>query len=177
MADSVSEAYLDSIRRRFRNYKELGERAMAQVEDEDLYWLSVHESNSVRLNVKHLSGNMRSRWTDVFTTDGEKPDRNRDDEFVEAGFETREELMAHWEAGWACLLDAMDSFEPDDLLKLVTIRGQQIPLMDAINRQAMHVPYHVGQIVHICRERAGDRWQSLSIARGESGQYKSKPTD
>lgn len=177
MAENLGEAYLESIRRRFETHKELGDRALAQVSDEDLAWVSTPESNSLRVIVQHLAGNMCSRWTDTLTTDGEKPTRNRDGEFEEGGEVDRAAIMENWESGWSCLFNALDSFGPEDLLKKVKIRGQAIPLMDAINRQAMHVPYHVGQIVHICREQKGAQWQTLSIARGESLAYKSKPTD
>lgn len=175
--NDLGAAYLESIRRRFETYKTLGEKAMAQIPDEDFDWVSCGESNSIRVIVKHLAGNMRSRWTDTLTTDGEKPDRRRDTEFDASGPTDREAIMANWESGWACLLDAMNSFTPDDLLRTVRIRGQELTLMDAINRQAMHVPYHVGQIVHIARERAGENWHTLSIARGESARYEAKPGD
>lgn len=171
---AVADLFLESARARFRAMKKAAEGAMAQMSDEDLAWTQNPECNSVILMVQHLRGNMLSRWTDPFTTDGEKPDRGRDGEFVVPAQFEREALMAQWEEGWSRLLGAMDSFGPDDLTRTVTIRGEGMPLLDGINRQVFHVSYHVGQIVQIAKECLGERWQTLTIPRGQSESYRPK---
>lgn len=168
---SIGGIYLESARARFRTMKKLGEHAMKQMSDADLVWTSNPECNSVAMLVQHLHGNMLSRWTDVLTTDGEKPGRNRDGEFIVVEPIDRGILMAKWEEGWTCLLAALDSFTADDLLKPATIRGQKLPVVDAINRQVFHVSYHVGQMLQIAKERLGDRWETASIPRGQSEAY------
>ena len=168
---TVSEMFLDSARARFKSLKRMAEGAFKQVRDADFEWAANAECNSLRVQIQHLRGNMISRWTDTLTTDGEKPDRDRDTEFVVDGPASRAKLMEQWEAGWTVLLVAMDSFTPEDLPKTIYIRGEGHTLVDAINRQLLHVSYHVGQIVQIAKERVGDRWQSLSIPRGKSREY------
>lgn len=172
--EKVAELFLNSVRDRFRAMKKYAEGAMIQMSDEDLAWVQNPECNSAILIVQHLRGNMLSRWTDPFTTDGEKPDRGRDAEFLTSGSFDRNALMAKWEEGWGCLLGAMDSFTPDDLTKSVTIRGEGLSLVDGIERQIFHVSFHVGQIVHIAKECLGERWQTLSIPRGQSDSYRPK---
>ena len=169
--DNVSLMFLDSARGRFRSLKRIAEGAFAQVSDSDFEWAANAECNSLRVQIQHLRGNMISRWTDTLTTDGEKPDRHRDTEFIVDGPAAREALMRQWEEGWAPLFSALDAFRSEDLVKTVYIRGEAHTLVDAINRQLLHTAYHVGQIVQIAKERVGERWQSLSIARGQSADY------
>lgn len=149
---------------RFRDLKTLGERAMAQAADEDLFWMPGRESNSIAILIQHLAGNMLSRWTDFLTSDGEKPHRQRDAEF-EHSPTTRAELMERWEAGWQCLFSALAALGEGDLGKTVTIRGEGHSVVDAILRQLAHYGQHVGQIVYLAKARREDAWQSLSIPR------------
>ncbi|MDK1020135.1 MAG: DUF1572 family protein [Candidatus Hydrogenedentes bacterium] len=174
---ALGETYLESARARYRAMKQLGEQAIQQMGEEDLHWSMNDECNSVAILIQHLRGNMLSRWTDALTADGEKPGRNRDGEFVSEGRTTREALLAKWEEGWGCLLDALDSFSSQDLLKPVTIRGQELSLLEAINLQIFHTSYHVGQIVQIAKERLGERWVTASIPRGQSDSYRPRPRD
>jgi len=150
----------------FQSQKALAEKAMAQVGAEELHWHPDPESNSIAILIKHLAGNMLSRWSDFLTTDGEKPGRNRDGEFIDEGA-SHEALMALWENGWNRLFVALGSLSEEDLQKTVTIRGRPLTVLEAINRQISHYGYHVGQIVYIARHLAaqrpgGDAWQSLS---------------
>jgi hypothetical protein len=158
--------YVESVRKQFEYYKMLGEKAMEQVADEKLFWLYNEESNSIATIVKHLWGNMISRWTDFLTTDGEKEWRKRDAEF-ENDIKTRQELMAKWNEGWGCLFTALDSLAPGDLDKEIYIRNQGHSVMDAINRQLAHYPYHIGQIVFIGK-MASEKWTALTIPKGKS---------
>lgn len=162
--------YLDSVRRQFQLYKQLGEKAMAQVEDEQLQWQANEECNSIATIVKHLWGNMLSRWTDFLTTDGEKNWRKRDAEF-ENDIKTRDEMMQKWEEGWKCLFDALDSVSDDDLNEIVYIRNEGHTVLEAINRQVAHYSYHVGQIVYVSKLLSSDGWKSLSIPRNKSSEY------
>lgn len=162
--------FLSGAVKQFEYYKSLGEKAMAQVPDEQLFWQYNAESNSIAIIVQHLSGNMLSRWTDFLTTDGEKEWRNRDAEF-EAGLQTREALLAAWNKGWACLFNALGALGAEDMDKTVYIRNTGQTVSEAINRQLMHYGYHVGQIVYIGRMIAGDGWTSLSIPKGDSVEY------
>lgn len=171
MSNSLAEIYLESLRARFRGSKQLGDKTLAQLSEVDIFWQPNSETNSAALIVKHLCGNMRSRWVDTLSTDGEKPDRNRDGEFENTGLANRGAVLAAWEEGWGYLLEAMDSFTPEDLEKSIRIRGQELSLMDGINRQLLHVSYHVGQLVQIGKERLGDKWETLSIPRGKSEEY------
>lgn len=154
----------------FRHYKKLADGAMAQVSDDQLYAALDGEMNSIAVMVKHMAGNMRSRWTDFLTSDGEKPDRNRDSEFVEppAG---REALMTVWDEGWNCLFAALEPLTDADLARTVTIRGEAHSAMQAINRQVAHYSYHCGQIVFLAKHFRGDAWVSLSVPRGGSGGF------
>jgi len=162
--------YLDSVRKQFLYYKNLGDKTMAQVPDEQLFWQYNSESNSIVIIVKHLWGNMLSRWTDFLTSDGEKEWRQRDAEF-ESDIKTREELMEKWEEGWACLFAAIDPLTPADLEKMVYIRNQGHSVVEAINRQLAHYAYHVGQIVFLGKMIRDAGWTSLSIPRGGSQQF------
>ena len=164
MPHEFTTSYLQDSLSVFRGYKTLAERAMAQVSDDQLFAALDGEMNSIAIIVKHMAGNMRSRWTDFLTTDGEKPDRHRDSEFEEpaAG---RQELMAQWERGWQCVFDAIGPLTDDDLGRTVTIRGEPHSVMQAINRQIAHYANHVGQIVLLGKHFASDNWQSLTIPR------------
>jgi uncharacterized damage-inducible protein DinB len=170
MALQFTTSYLEDALSLFRYYKLLAERAMAQVRDEDLFAALDEESNSIAVVVKHMAGNMRSRWTDFLTTDGEKSTRNRDDEF-EAAPASREQVMQLWESGWACLFAAIEPLTEADLTRTITIRGEPHSVMQAINRQLTHYPHHVGQIVLLARHFARDGWQSLSVPRRGSAEF------
>lgn len=163
--------YLSSVRKQFEYYKMLGEKAMAQVPDDKLYWRYNEESNSIAMIVHHLWGNMRSRWTDFLTSDGEKQWRNRDAEFDTLTAAGRQHIMQQWNEGWQCLFDALDTLSEDDLAKTIYIRNMGHTVADAINRQLAHYPYHVGQIVFTGKMVCADGWASLSIPRGNSTQY------
>ena len=162
--------YLESAKKQFAYYKLLGEKTFEQVSDEQLFWKFNDESNSIATVVKHLWGNMMSRWSDFLTTDGEKEWRDRESEF-DNDIRSREEMMKKWIEGWTCLLQALDSLREEDLSKEIYIRNQGHSVMEAINRQLAHYPYHVGQIVYIGRMAASEKWQSLSIPRGDSKAY------
>jgi hypothetical protein len=166
----VMSNYIESVTKQFAYYKMLGDKAIAQIPDEGLFWQFNEESNSIAVIVQHLHGNMLSRWTDFLTSDGEKEWRNRDAEF-EPEIRNREELMHRWEEGWACLFTALKPLTDQDLETIVYIRNQGHTVQEAINRQLAHYPYHVGQIVYIARMVAGGSWQSLSIPKGKSESY------
>jgi hypothetical protein len=161
----VGSAYLAEALRVFRQYKELGERAMDQLQPAQLVATLDAESNSVAVIVRHLAGNMRSRWTDFLTTDGEKPDRDRDSEFELDPTTTPAAVRRWWEEGWACVFAAVEPLRPEELLRTVTIRGVPHTVLEAIDRQIAHYAYHVGQIVQLARHYAGPRWQTLSLPR------------
>lgn len=165
--NDIGRVFLQETLGRLRREKSLGDRALEQIPDDALHAQPNQESNSIALIVKHLSGNMVSRWTDFLTTDGEKPDRQRDTEFVDDDA-SRALVLERWEHGWACMLGAIEALTPDDLLKTVTIRGEPISVINAIQRQVTHVPYHVGQIVYLAKMFKGEGWKSLSIPRGQS---------
>lgn len=165
--------YLKSADRQFQMYKKLGEGAMQQMADEQLFIMPNEESNSVAIIVKHLWGNMLSRWTDFLTTDGEKEWRQRDAEF-ENDINTREALMQKWEEGWQYLFNALGSITDDDLEKIIYIRNEGHTILEAINRQIAHYSYHVGQIVYIAKMFNNDGWNSLSIPRNKSSEYNNK---
>jgi hypothetical protein len=164
MALEFTTSYLQDALAVFRNYKKLAENAMAQVTDEELTVTLDSEMNSIALIVKHMAGNMRSRWTDFLTTDGEKPDRQRDSEFVEP-FTSRAELMERWEAGWDYVWRAFGNLTDADMERVVTIRGERHSVMQAINRQLAHYPYHVGQIVMLAKHFRSEQWKSLTIPK------------
>ena len=162
--------YIDSSRKQFEYYKLLGEKTFSQLSDEQLFWLSDDEANSISIIVKHLHGNMLSRWTDFLTSDGEKVWRKRDSEF-EQGVIDRSSLLSLWEKGWACVFQALDSVNETNADTVVYIRNQGHSIMEAVNRQLAHYSYHVGQIVFIGRMLKGKDWSSLSIPRGNSNAY------
>jgi len=160
----VAADFLRSARARLASLKTLGEQALARLDDADMAKSLDPESNSVAVLVQHIAGNMRSRWTDFLTTDGEKPDRRRDTEF-EPGLTTKPQLMQRWESGWACLFGALDALKPDDLTRTVLIRGESLTVVDAINRQLVHYGQHVGQIVYLAKHFKWQTWESLSVPR------------
>jgi len=154
-------------------YKRLADRAMAQATDEALFTAIDGESNSIAIIVKHLAGNMRSRWTDFLTSDGEKPNRDRDSEF-EAPPKTRDEVLELWESGWQITFDALAPLTDADLSRTVTIRGEAHSVMQTIHRQVAHYSYHVGQIVYLAKHFAGQDWNALTIPRRKSAEFNSK---
>ncbi len=170
MALRFTTSYLTDSLDVFRYYKGLAERAMAQVTDEQLLTVLDGEMNSIAVIVKHMAGNMRSRWTDVLTSDGEKPDRHRDAEFTDPPA-ARAELLAVWEAGWQCVFSALEPLSEQDLQRTVMIRGEAHSVMQAINRQLAHYSYHCGQIVLLAKHSKHDDWQSLSIPRRQSAEF------
>ena len=161
------ETYLNSVKKEFERYKTLGEKTFDQVSDDALFWQYNDESNSIATIVKHLSGNMLSRWTDFLTSDGEKPWRDRDKEF-ENDIDTRQQLLPLWNEGWDCLFNALNSITEGDLQKDIYIRNEKHSIVEAINRQLAHYPYHIGQIIFIGKMVAGANWDPLSIPKGNS---------
>ncbi len=166
----ASAEVLASAATSFRSNKTLADRAVAQLPDEKLHIALDANTNSIAVIMKHVAGNLLSRWTDFLTTDGEKPWRNRDDEFVD-GFRSRQEVLDFWEKGWGCLFATLDGLQPADLAKTVTIRGEPHSVPLALHRSLAHCGYHVGQIVLIARILAGDHWQVLTIPRGASASF------
>ena len=170
MAPKFTTSFLEDALTLFRYYKKLAEDAMAQVTDEELVTVLDGEMNSIALVVKHMAGNMRSRWTDFLTSDGEKPNRNRDSEFVDPPA-TRDELRAMWEAGWNSVWAALEPLTEDDLARTVTIRGEAHSVMQAINRQLAHYPYHCGQIVMLAKHFRSEKWKSLTVPKNRSADF------
>ena len=170
MALQFTTSYIEDSLTLFRYYKKLAERAMAHIADEQLVASLDCEMNSIATVVKHMAGNMRSRWTGFLTTDGEKPDRNRDSEFVDPPA-TREAVLALWEEGWQQLFSALEGLSDEDLQRTVTIRGEAHSVMQAINRQMAHYSYHCGQIVFLAKHFAAADWQSLSVPRHRSADF------
>lgn len=163
--NAIPSEYLHQAIQDFVRYRDLGERAMAQLEDEQLFVALDPEANSIAVIVKHLRGNMISRWTDFLTTDGEKPDRARDTEFEMAPATTREEVERWWEEGWQAPIAALEALRPTDLTRVVTLRGEPHSVLQAIQRNLLHAAYHVGQIVLLAKHLRGSDWTSLSIPR------------
>jgi hypothetical protein len=170
----LAQHYVEEASRQFRGYKRLGESALSQFKDAEFFVILDPESNSVAVIVKHLAGNMRSRFTDFLTADGEKPDRHRDQEFELPSAVTRAEVMQWWESGWACVFAAIEALRPEDVQRTVTIRGQPHTVLQAINRQLAHYAYHVGQIVFLGKHFRLQDWKSLSIPRGKSEEVNRK---
>jgi hypothetical protein len=171
MNDSLAKHYLEDAISSFRAHKKLAEKAFAQVGDEEFFVALDEEANSVAVIVKHISGNMLSRWTDFLNTDGEKPDRNRDMEFVITAETGRDDLMRQWEQGWSCLFSALEPLQPEDVERKVLIRGKEHTVVQAINRQLTHYAYHIGQIVFLAKHFRAAEWKSLSIPRNKSGEF------
>jgi hypothetical protein len=175
MAMKFTTSHLEDSLALFRQYKGLADRAMEQMTDEQLFAVLDDEANSIAIIVKHMAGNMRSRWTDFLTTDGEKSSRDRDSEFVNPAA-TRKALLEGWENGWAILFHALELLTDADLGRKVQIRGEAHSVLQSINRQVAHYAYHVGQIVLLAKHYAGGHWQSLSVARNRSAEFNRKVT-
>lgn len=171
MSEGLAQHYLENSLASFRAYRKLAAKALDQLQDEELFVTIDEESNSVAVIMKHIAGNMLSRWTDFLTTDGEKPDRNRDMEFVIEPQTTRAEILAYWERGWSCLFAALEPLRADDLEKQVMIRGEAHTVVQAINRQMAHYSYHIGQIVFLAKHFRSAEWKSLSIPRNRSAEF------
>ncbi|HEY5837579.1 MAG TPA: DUF1572 family protein [Pyrinomonadaceae bacterium] len=167
----LGQHYLEDALRTFRENKKLGERAFAQTSDEDFFRTIDDESNSIAVIIKHIAGNMLSRWTNFLNTDGEKPDRNRDMEFVMLPETTKDEMIAFWEKGWKCTFDALEPLSPDDLMRTVKIRGEDHTVVQAINRQIAHYANHIGQIVYLAKHFKSSEWQSLSVPKNKSAEF------
>ena len=171
---SPAQHYLADAIRTFRDYKKLAEGAFGQINDEEFFKTLDKESNSIAVNIKHMAGNMLSRWTDFLTTDGEKPERDRDMEFEMLPGTTKADMLAYWEQGWKCVFDAVEPLQPDDLMRTVRIRGQDHTVIQAINRQLAHYAYHVGQIVFLAKHVKSSEWQSLSVPRNKSAEFNAR---
>jgi uncharacterized damage-inducible protein DinB len=171
MPFEVSQHYLEEARRQLQGYKRLAEGALAQLKDEEFFIALDSEANSIAIIVKHIAGNMRSRFTDFLTTDGEKPNRNRDQEFELTPATTRADVMRWWEEGWSIVFAALDALKPEDLMRSVTIRNEPHTVLQAINRQLAHYAHHIGQIVFLAKHFRSSEWKTLSIARGKSKDY------
>jgi hypothetical protein len=174
---TVADLLMDSLQHRFSAIKQLGEKALARASEADLQWTPDPETNSIATIVKHLHGNMLSRWTDFLTSDGEKPWRDRDGEFDATVPLTQREVTERWDAGWARFFETFNALTPDALVREVTERGQTLSVIDALNRQLSHYAYHIGQIVWIAKLRRGNSWNTLSIARGQSKMYRPTKRD
>jgi hypothetical protein len=172
----MSESYIQLVIREFKRLKSLADGAMSQITDEQFFASPGTDDNSVAVIVKHMGGNLISRWTDFLTSDGEKPGRNRDLEFEITVDDTRQFLMQQWESGWAALFSALEPLNDTDLERTVAIRGESLTVLQAINRQLAHYSYHVGQIVYVAKHYAGSSWRSLSIPKGKSAEFNKKPT-
>ena len=168
VTDALSAIVLEDIAFTFRKQQELAERALAQVDDADFFRTLDAESNSVAILVKHIGGNLRSRWTDFLSADGEKPDRDRDGEFIVPGETARADVMATWNAGWSTLFDTLSSLQPADLTATVSIRSEKMPAIAAMHRAVSHIGQHVGQIVLLAKHYRSLDWNTLSIPRGRS---------
>ena len=170
-SEAIVQNYFEDALKALRAYKKLADKAIAQVNDEELFVTLDEESNSVAVIMKHMAGNMFSRWTDFLTTDGEKPNRNRDMEFVIEPQTTKDAVMNYWERGWKCVFDALESLHLEDFEKTISIRGEEHTIVEAINRQLMHYSYHVGQIVFLAKHFRSAEWKSLSIPRNRSAEF------
>ncbi|MBB4807860.1 hypothetical protein HNP38_003176 [Chryseobacterium defluvii] len=162
----------DLFIKRFEYYKSLGDKTFEQLSDEQIFWQYNEESNSIAVIVKHIAGNMLSRWTNFLTEDGEKSWRNRDEEFINT-FTTRHEILDYWEKGWKCLFDALQQIHDENMYSIIYIRDEAHSVMDAVLRQLAHYPYHIGQIIYIAKMMKNNDWKTLSIARNRSGKFNS----
>jgi len=169
----ANSQFLESAKKQFLYYKMLGEKAIGQLEDEQLFISLDEDTNSIAQIVKHISGNMLSRWTDFLTSDGEKEWRNRDDEFVDT-YKSKAELLENWNKGWDCLFNAINPLKPEQLSDIIYIRNEGHSVVEAINRQLAHYPYHIGQIVFYAKLLKKTEWESLSIPKNKSGDYNSE---
>jgi hypothetical protein len=170
-SESIIQNYLADALSAFRAYKKLADKAIEQTKDDELFVKLDDEANSIAIVMKHMAGNMISRWTDFLSSDGEKPDRNRDMEFVMEAATSKEDLLAYWERGWKCVFDSIEPLKSDDLERKVLIRGQEHTIVQAINRQLMHYSYHIGQIVFLAKHFRSSEWRSLSIPRNRSAEF------
>jgi len=170
-SEAIVKNYFDDSLSALRAYKKLAEKAIAQMQDEEFFVTLDEESNSVAVVMKHMAGNMISRWTDFLTSDGEKPNRHRDMEFVIEPETTKDDVLAYWERGWACVFEALEPLRPEDFEKTVMIRGEEHTIVQAINRQLMHYAYHIGQIVFLAKHFRSAEWKSLSIPRNRSAEF------
>lgn len=166
----MNASFLDSATKQFRYYKTLGEKAMAQLEPGQLFFAANEDTNSIAVIVKHMAGNMLSRWTDFLTSDGEKEWRDRDGEF-ENTMQTKDEVLAAWEKGWQCLFNALENLTPEQMTQIIYIRNEGHTVVEAISRQLAHYPYHVGQIVFYAKQLKVSEWNSLSIPKNKSKSY------
>jgi uncharacterized protein DUF1572 len=171
MSENLAQHYLENAMAEFRSLKKQGERAMEQLDDEQFFVTPDAESNSVAIIVRHLAGNMRSRWVDFLTSDGEKPDRFRDQEFIIDANTKRAEVVEMWERGWRYVFDAVEALRPEDVMRTVMIRQEPHTVLKAINRQLTHYAGHVGQIVFLAKHLKSTEWKTLSVPRGQSEQF------
>lgn len=167
---SLGKEYLDTVIRRVKYYKDLGEKTFEQLNEADLHFQPGSESNSIVIIIRHMVGNMLSRWTNFLTEDGEKAWRQRDDEF-EVHDLSKQQIIDHWQKGWDCFINSLESLKEDDLLKTVYIRQEALTVVDAINRQLAHYPYHIGQIIYVAKIILNEKWKNLSIPKGSSQAY------
>jgi Protein of unknown function (DUF1572) len=171
MNEEFVKQYLEDAISSFRAYKKLAENAIAQIKDDEFFVTLDAEANSIALIMKHIAGNLMSRWTDFLTSDGEKPDRNRDMEFVIESGNSKEALLAYWDRGWQTLFSALEPLKPNDFEKTVKIRGEEHSIVQAINRQLTHYSYHIGQIVFLAKHFRSEEWKSLSVPRNRSAEF------
>lgn len=174
MTQDLGRHFLDNAVREFRGVKALADKAFTQVDDSQFFAAPDSETNSIAVNLKHVAGNLRSRWADFLTTDGEKPDRKRDQEFVIGPEDTRAALMQQWERGWQTLVDTLSALEPDDLMRTVPIRGEPHTVVQAVHRQFTHYAYHVGQIVGLAKQHRVSEWKTLSVPRNRSADFNAR---
>ncbi len=170
-SEAIVQNYFEDAIAVLKSYKKLADKAIAQMQDDEFFVTLDEESNSVAVIMKHMAGNMFSRWTDFLTTDGEKPDRNRDMEFVIEAHTTKEDVLDYWERGWACVFGAIEPLQPEDFEKTVMIRGEPHTIVQAINRQLTHYSYHIGQIVFLAKHFRSAEWTSLSVPRNRSAEF------
>ena len=170
---TLAAHYLEEIRRQLQGYKRLADGALAQISEEEFFRELDPESNSIAIVVKHLAGNMRSRFTDFLTTDGEKPDRNRDQEF-EVGTGNRAEFMAAWERGWKAVFNTIDALKPEDVERTVMIRSEPHTVLQALNRALAHFASHIGQIIYLAKYYRSEKWTTLSVPRGKTDEFNAK---
>jgi hypothetical protein len=171
MNESLGKHYLEDSISSLRAYKKLAEKALAQLNEDEFFIMLDREANSIAVIMKHMAGNMFSRWTDFLTSDGEKPDRNRDMEFVIEPKTSKDDVLAYWEKGWQRVFDALEPLNPEDLGRKVLIRGEEHSVIQAINRQLMHYANHIGQIVFLAKHFRSAEWKSLSIPRNRSAEF------
>jgi Protein of unknown function (DUF1572) len=177
MNETITNEYLKDAISSFQAYKKLAEKAIEQVTDQELFVTLDEEGNSIAVVMKHMAGNMMSRWTDFLTSDGEKPDRNRDMEFVIEEGTTKEAVLAYWERGWQAVFAALEPLQPQDFERTVSIRGEAHTIVQAINRQLTHYSYHIGQIVFLAKHFRSSQWKSLTVPRNRSAEFNAKKRD